>query len=137
MAELFVPHGLSAGFDVPIHAPDGAIMNFGFSRDSALPADPNELVRVVADAQLFSSFAFPALARLLAHITQADFPKLTPKELEVLRWSMEGKTAFEVGAILGTTERTANFHVQNICKKLGVFNKNSAIVKALELKLIV
>ena len=137
MAELFVPYGLSAGFDVPTHAPDGAIMNFGFSRDSALPKDPDESVRVVAEAQLFSTFAFPTLARLLAHTMQVDFPKLTPKELEVLRWSMEGKTAFEVGAILGMAERTANFHVQNICKKRGVFNKNSAIVKALELKLIV
>ena len=137
MAEIFVPFGLAAGFDIPIHAPDGSRLVIGLARDSDLPKDPAELVRVVAEAQLFSSFAFPALDRLLAHTTRADFPKLTPKELEVLKWTIEGKTAFEVGQILSTTERTANFHIRNICEKLGVVNKNSAIAKAFELKIIV
>ena len=122
---------------MPIHAANGALINFGFSRDAALPTDAVELVRVVAEAQLFSSFALPALDRLLAHTTKADFPKLTPKELEVLKWTIAGKTAFEVGQILSTTERTANFHIRNICEKLGVVNKNSAIAKAFELKIIV
>lgn len=137
IAEAFTPFGFVAGFDVPIHAANGALLNFGFSRDVALPKDSAELVRVVAEAQLFSAFALPALDRLLAHTVHADFPKLTPKELEVLKWTIAGKTAFEVGAILGTTERTANFHVRNICEKLGVNNKNSAIARAFELKIIV
>ena len=137
IAEAFAPFGFAAGFDVPIHAANGALLILGFSRDVALSKDAAELVRVVAEAQLFSSFALPALDRLLAHTTQADFPKLTPKELEVLKWTIAGKTAFEVGAILSTTERTANFHVRNICEKLGVVNKNSAIAKAFELKIIV
>lgn len=137
VAELFVPFGFKAGFDIPTHASSGAILVIGFSRDSELPADGIELVRLVAEAQLFSTFAFPALDRLLAHTTHANFPKLTPKELEVIKWTVAGKTAFEVGAILGITERTANFHVRNICEKLGVFNKTAAIVKALELKLVV
>ena len=137
MAEIFVPFGLAAGFDIPIHAPDGSRLVIGLARDSDLPKDPAELVRVVAEAQLFSSFAFPALDRLLAHTKLADFPKLTPKELEVLKWTIAGKTAFEVGVILSTTERTANFHIRNICEKFGVVNKNSAIAKAFELKIIV
>ena len=137
IAEAFTPFGFAAGFEVPVHAASGALLNFGFSRDVALPKDAAELVRVVAEAQLFSSFALPALDRLLAHTKQADFPRLTPKELEVLKWTIAGKTAYEVGAILGTTERTANFHVRNMCEKLGVVNKNSAIAKAFELKIIV
>lgn len=137
VAEAFTPFGFTAGFDIPTHAPSGAILVIGFSRDSELPTDGVELVRLVAEAQLFSTFAFPALDRLLTHITHKDYPKLTPKELEVIKWTVAGKTAFEVGAILGITERTANFHVRNICEKLGVFNKTAAIVKALELKLVV
>ena len=137
VAEIFTPFGFTAGFDIPMHAANGAILVLGFSRDSELPNDGAELVRLVAEAQLFSTFAFPALDRLHAHAKQKDFPKLTPKELEVLKWTVAGKTAFEVGSILGSTERTANFHVQNICAKLGVFNKRSAIVRALELKLVV
>ena len=137
VAEIFTPFGFTAGFDIPTHAANGAVLNLGFSRNSELSADSAEVVRLVSEAQLFSAFAFPALDRLLAHTVHADFPRLTPKELEVLKWTIAGKTAFEVGAILGSTERTANFHVRNICEKLGVFNKTAAIVKALELKLVV
>ena len=137
VAEIFLPFGFAAGFDVPVHAPNGAVLNIGFARDSQLPPDAVELTRLVAEAQLFSNFALPALNRLLSHTQHADFPKLTPKEFEVLKWTVAGKTAFEVGAILGSTERTANFHVQNICTKLGVFNKRAAIARALELKLVV
>ena len=137
VAELFLPFGFGAGFDVPNHSPSGATLIIGFARDSGLPVDSGEMIRVVADAQLFSTFAFLALDRLLAHTKSEDFPRLTPKELEVLKWTVAGKTAFEVGIILGSTERTANFHVRNICDKLGVSNKRSAIAKALELKLVV
>ena len=137
VAEAFTPFGFTAGFDIPTHASDGAILVIGFARDSELPTDSVELVRLVAEAQLFSTFAFPALDRLLMHIKRKDYPKLTPKELEVLKWTVAGKTAFEVGAILGTVERTANFHLGKIFEKLGVFNKRAAIVKALELKLVV
>lgn len=137
VAEIFTPFGFTAGFDIPMHAANGAILVLAFSRNSELPNETAELVRLVSEAQLLGTFAFPALDRLHAHTRQNDFPKLTPKELEVLKWTIAGKTAFEVGAILGSTERTANFHVRNICEKLGVFNKRSAIVKALELKLVV
>ena len=46
---------------------------------------------------------------------------------------MEGKTAWEVGAILGITERTAVLHVNNAMHKLGCANKHQAVLKALRL----
>jgi DNA-binding CsgD family transcriptional regulator len=39
--------------------------------------------------------------------------RLTPRELECLRWTMEGKTAWEVGTILSISERTAVLHLNN------------------------
>ena len=63
-------------------------------------------------------------------------PKLTPRELEALRWTMEGKTAWEVGTILGISERTAVLHLQNAMHKLEATNKHQAVLKALRLGLI-
>jgi DNA-binding CsgD family transcriptional regulator len=65
-----------------------------------------------------------------------DAPALTPRELEALRWTMEGKTAWEVGAILGISERTAVLHVNNAMHKLGCTSKHQAVLKALRLGLI-
>ena len=48
----------------------------------------------------------------------------------------EGKTAWEVGSILGITERTAVLHLNNAMHKLGASNKHQAVLKALRLGLI-
>ena len=63
-------------------------------------------------------------------------PSLTPREIESLRWTMDGKTAWEVGNILGISERTAVLHVNNAMHKLGCINKHQAVLKALRLGLI-
>ena len=66
----------------------------------------------------------------------AERPALTPRELEALRWTMAGKTAWELGTILGISERTAVLHVNNAMHKLRCTSKHQAVLKALKLGLI-
>lgn len=68
--------------------------------------------------------------------TPRDYQSLTPRELECLRWTAEGKTAWEVGQILGISAQTAARHLGNATQKLGGVNKHHAVVKALRMKLI-
>jgi DNA-binding CsgD family transcriptional regulator len=63
-------------------------------------------------------------------------PTLSQREIEVLSWTLEGKTAWEVSVILGITERTTNFHLGNAIQKLETDNKHSAVIKAMRLGLI-
>ncbi len=129
--------GYSTGIAMALHLPEGRHFMLGVDRDQPLPADPSELQRVVADLQLFAVHAQEAAVRLLVPPTlQPERPALTPRELEALRWTMEGKTAWEVGAILGISERTAVLHVNNAMHKLGCINKHQAVLKALRLGLI-
>lgn len=55
---------------------------------------------------------------------------LTLREVEVLKWSAEGKTAAEVAMILNLKLRTVNFHIGSAMRKIGVTNKISAVVHA-------
>lgn len=55
---------------------------------------------------------------------------LTVREVEVLKWSAQGKTAAEVAIILDLKPRTINFHIGSAIRKIGVTNKTSAVVKA-------
>src|SRR5690606_361253 len=57
--------------------------------------------------------------------------QLTERELCCLEWAALGKTSWEVGVILGLTERTINFHIHNACRKLGVHGRQAAITAAL------
>lgn len=58
--------------------------------------------------------------------------RLTPREIEILRWTAEGKTAGEIAIILSLTERTIGFHVSSIMHKLGVRNKIAAVMQAVK-----
>jgi LuxR family transcriptional regulator len=55
---------------------------------------------------------------------------LTGREIEVLKWTADGKTASEISELLGLSENTVNFHVKNAVSKLGVANKTAAVVRA-------
>jgi DNA-binding CsgD family transcriptional regulator len=55
---------------------------------------------------------------------------LTERQREVMRWTAVGKTAFEVGMIVGVTERAVNFHIGRVLSKLGATNKTHAAVMA-------
>lgn len=63
-------------------------------------------------------------------------PSLTPRELEVLRWTLEGKTAWEVGVILAISARTAAIHANNATRKLDCVNKHQVALRALQSGLI-
>ncbi len=59
-------------------------------------------------------------------------PALTKREREVLEWMKEGKTNWEIGRILGISERTVRFHVGNILMKLQALSRAHAVALALE-----
>jgi DNA-binding CsgD family transcriptional regulator len=129
--------GYHTGIALALHLPEGRHFFIGVDRDQPLPASKEEVTRMVADLQLFAVHAQDAALRVLVPApAQPDLPALTPRELESLRWTMEGKTAWELGGILGISERTAVLHVNNATHKLGCINKHQAVLKALRLGLI-
>jgi DNA-binding CsgD family transcriptional regulator len=137
MWEMQASFGYRYGIALALHLPEGRHFFLGVDRDQALPGTSGELTRMVADLQLFAVHAQDAALRLLLPMSpQIDLPTLTPREMESLRWTMEGKTAWEVGSILSISERTAVLHINNATHKLGCVNKHQAVLKALRLGLI-
>ena len=51
--------------------------------------------------------------------------------MEVLGWLKEGKTSWEIAVLLQISERTVNFHVANIMKKMDAKNRTQAVAIAL------
>ena len=80
------------------------------------------------------SISHLALTRAVtAKLHQGEDIELTKREIEVLRWSADGKTSSEVGRVLAIAVDTVNFHLKNAQLKLGVTNKTAAVVKAIML----
>jgi LuxR family transcriptional regulator len=75
-------------------------------------------------------------ARVVTALPQTPLQTLTAREVEVLRWTAEGKISMDISDILGITERTVNFHIGNCMRKLGATSKTSAAVQAALLGLL-
>jgi len=73
---------------------------------------------------------------LTAKLMPEGEEKLTPREVEVLRWTAEGKTSAQIAEILRIAERTVNFHIGNVMAKLNSANKTAAVVRAAMLGLL-
>jgi DNA-binding CsgD family transcriptional regulator len=67
---------------------------------------------------------------------EARAHSLTPRELEVLKWAAQGKTAWEIGEILQITKRTVDEHMQTAVRKLGAANRSQAVAIALRKRII-
>jgi len=57
-------------------------------------------------------------------------PKISERELEVLKWSAAGKTANDVACILSLSQSTVNFHIRSVITKTNAANKAGAIAIA-------
>ena len=56
---------------------------------------------------------------------------LTNREQQCLRMAANGLTSGDIGGKLGIAERTVNFHMNNVLRKMDALNRQEAIAKAL------
>lgn len=120
--------GIRSGFTVPIYDNRGRFAALTFASDERPSLFFRAIERYQSALQLIAIF-FHLHARLrLAGGRMVDGVSLSRREIECLRWAAEGKSAWEIGRIVGITERTAAFHRDNARKKLGVRTVTQAAV---------
>jgi DNA-binding CsgD family transcriptional regulator len=64
-------------------------------------------------------------------------PQLTLREIEVLWLIAHGCTYASVGAQLGISAHTVAAHIKNMYRKLDVHSAGAAVMRAIELRLLV
>ena len=55
--------------------------------------------------------------------------RLTPRQLECLKWAGEGKSSVDIASILGISPATVDGHIAEACLRLGVRTRIQAIVE--------
>ena len=73
-----------------------------------------------------------------AYSEQRGFLQLdvTARQLEILSWVEQGKSATDIGGILGISHRTVEHHLEKVCSNLGVRTRFQAVLKVRDLGLI-
>lgn len=90
----------------------------------------DQLLNAIRVVHTGNSSISPAVGAKLAE--RLSNPELSDRETEVVRLMATGKSNQEIAAVLGITEGTVKFHVNNILSKLEVSDRTQAVIKALK-----
>lgn len=104
----------------------------GFVRKEAPLDDLSRAIRTVVGG---GRYIDPVVAAAL--VTSDDsLPKLTKRELDVLRLLARGLRYREIGGELFISEETVRAHVQKATERIGAHSRTEAVVMALRMSLI-
>lgn len=90
--------------------------------------DNDDFVKLYASEK--HKILFNVLSLFEEHYEQKTIYAFTGREKEVMNLLKIGKTYIEVAMILGVSERTVRFHINNVLSKLDVTSVRYAIFKA-------
>ncbi|MGN5139379.1 LuxR family transcriptional regulator [Aeromonas sp. 164P] len=124
---LAAEFGLRNGISFPLHgaAGENGILSFITSEraSSDLLLDSSPIL------SWMSNYIFEAAIRVVRLKDSDQQAALTDRETECLFWASEGKTSGEIACILGISERTVNYHLNQVTRKTGSMNRYQAIAK--------
>lgn len=112
--------GIRCGFTFPIHDRSCRFASVTFAADQSPQsfrrcfAKHRQVLQLIAFLFHVEARKTVLPTRLIGSVT------LSPRELECLEWAAEGKSAWDIGQIIGVSRRTAAFHLDNAKMKLGV-----------------
>lgn len=91
--------------------------------------------RVAPLVEYLGRYILQALRRTMPHMAPDVHRRtgnLSSREIMILNWMKTGKTNWEIGTILGLSERTVRFHIESIFAKLNVVSRSQAVAVAIE-----
>ncbi|MER8543731.1 LuxR family transcriptional regulator [Mesorhizobium sp. M1334] len=119
--------GICCGLTIPIIDHRGHFAAMTFAADERDPAFFRVAERYEDDLPYVATCFHMFARRKLSADRIVDGVPLTAREYECAQWAVRGKTAWEMGCILGITQRTAEFHLDNARRKLGVRTRSQLV----------
>lgn len=129
--------GLNSGVSFPVHSAQGEFAMFSVASSQDPERARSRIQETLPYAHLFTAHLHETVRKIFdREVLPLARIQLTEREHECLLWTAEGKTTWETSQILGVSERTVIFHLQNAADKLKVVNRQQAVARAVSLGLI-
>jgi LuxR family quorum-sensing transcriptional regulator LasR len=129
-------YGIVSGITFPIQSKKGEVglLNFALRRQGAT------VDRMIKESLPFGAFAATLVHETMGDITRRSYakplPKLTEREVDVLKWVAAGKTSWEISRLLNISSHGVVFHVRNILHKFDVTSRHQAVMRAMSFGLL-
>jgi DNA-binding CsgD family transcriptional regulator len=118
--------GIRDGFIVPIRESGGSVGLVSLVAEK-IELDASERNAIIAA----SVCVHQKLCALKSAVGSTD-RRLSPREIEILHWTAEGKSDWQIGRILAISAKTVNYHIENAKRKFGVATRVQAVVSAIQ-----
>lgn len=114
--------GVQSGITLPlsIQNMEWGFLTFSLQSNNSI----KDLEAQLLEVMYFTSFASAVCEQIAGQKSKKH--GLTSRELEILKWAALGKTSWEISCIFNLAERTVNFHLANIARKLNVTGRRAA-----------
>jgi LuxR family transcriptional regulator, activator of conjugal transfer of Ti plasmids len=113
-------YGIRCGLTIPIRDGNDTLAALTFATDER-PGPFRRYVEMHVTTLQLISFYFHAHASRRRGVNRTiGGVRLSPRQLECLRWAAQGKSTWDISKVLGISQRTAEFHLESAKAKLGV-----------------
>ena len=128
-------YGLLSGFSCSAMAPNRVIGILSISSQQPISVQLCH-AELEVKLHLLAELSLDTLERFSDDAMMVLKKEFSQRELEILKWTAEGKTAVEISLILSISEHTVNFHQKNMQKRFNVSNKTQIACYAAAIGLI-
>lgn len=129
-------YGIRYGFTVPIHHGGGPTAAVTFAADERRPQFERRIKEHGQVLQLMAMYFHAHAHHKVVHEKTIEGIALSPREFQCLEWSAQGKSAWEIGRILGISRHTVATYLDQAKTKLGVRTIVQAVARLTAHKLI-
>src|SRR5882757_999266 len=98
--------GIRYGFTIPIHSDSGPVAAVTFAADERRPQFERTISEHARVLQLMAMYFHAHAQRRIGSNQLIAGASLSPREAECLEWAAQGKSAWEIGTILGISRHT-------------------------------
>jgi DNA-binding CsgD family transcriptional regulator len=119
----------------PLPSQQGEYAIFGMTAKSDGSAWQEKKSEILREIRILGDYLHSHVLRINGHNADSQI-LVSARELDCLKWTAAGKTAWEASVILGISERTVRFHLNAAREKLDCATTTQAVAKAVHQHLI-
>jgi DNA-binding CsgD family transcriptional regulator len=119
----------------PVPSRQGELAIFGFTANTNSAEWQRRKTEIMREIRILGDYLHSHVLRINGHNVDAQI-LVSARELDCLKWTAAGKTAWEASVILGISERTVRFHLNAAREKLDCATTTQAVAKAITCRLI-
>jgi DNA-binding CsgD family transcriptional regulator len=108
---------------------------FGVTADMELSEWRAQQTTIMRECRILANYFHGHVLRINGHDSEGEL-LISARELDCLKWTAAGKTAWEASVILGISERTVRYHLDIAREKLKCATTTQAVAKAVASQLI-